>query len=156
MGITLEYIQEFLQEMDYEFSIKEEDGLIPKSIVTVVNYEDEKAEMSMMVLDDGRVFRLQLEPFAENEKKEFSVPFTHKNIKAFMAQLLYSNFKNKFGSWEYKSTTGNVRFTVEIPLEDSEITKNQFARIINSFTTALRHQKEIKQALQTGISVELK
>lgn len=46
------------------------------------------------------------------------------------ASLLNHNSETKFGTWEVDAEDGQIKHTVEIPLEDNTLTEKQFKRII--------------------------
>jgi hypothetical protein len=92
---------------------------------------------------------LQAEPLDDN-KKPLDVAKDHKYLCVLLPQLLYYNYMTKFGTWEYDPSDGDLRFAIEIPLEDATMTEGQFRRIMSMMETSLEQVANIKHILKTG------
>ena len=130
MAITKHEIQSYIDSLD----------LVAKSgsVLTVHDPDTPSITIEFEVLDAGKTFRA----FAKSEildnminaieEKDFE------SKKADIYELLLSyNATTKLGSWEVENK--NIQFSVEIPVEDSSITKKQFERIFKQ----LDHQSKM-------------
>jgi len=71
-------------------------------------------------------------------------------IETLLPQLLLYNYHLKFGTWEYHKDRGDLRFTVEIPLEDAKMTFKQFEKIISTVQSTLEQVRDIRNIVTTG------
>ena len=91
-----------------------------------------------------------MEPLKDDKSGMFDVSMDHEHIQLLLPQLLYANYQTKFGTWEYDPSDGDIRFAIEIPLEDAHMTQKQFRRIMSGVSTALKAQKKFKTIIKTG------
>jgi len=143
MAVTLEEIGKFLDNLEITYQ-KEEDV-----IMFGISNDDEHAMVFVRAKEDGELFDLQMEPLDENHEA-FDLPKESKHMQKILAHMLYMNYKAKFGSWEYDPSDGDIRFSIEIPLEDATMTQNQLTRIISMLNTQTGQIKQIKTLLETG------
>ena len=74
----------------------------------------------------------------------------HKHQLLVLQYLLDRNYREKFGTWELDPTDGEVRFAVEIPLEDNTLTEKQFNRIMYRALNTQENFEAIHTILETG------
>lgn len=112
------------------------------------NLEEQQGESFTVIIrsiESGNLFQLQAEPKNGLDKKP-----THSFINKMYKQILLYNYQSKFGTWEYNKFRGDIRFAVEIHLEDSLITFNQFNRIVNRVESNLKNISELKNIFIKG------
>jgi len=146
MAFTLDQIGQYLTAMELRFDYDKEQALI----LTWISYEEEKGMVFIRELKDGAIFSLELDPLVDAGDWEFDVEMSHKHIHLLLPQLLYANYQTKIGSWEYDPKDGDIRFTIEIPLDDAPITYKQFQSIIESTKRALKEAFGFKEIITTG------
>lgn len=146
MAFTLEQIGEYLKELEFNFEHDTERD----AIVTGAGKDGQSAMIFIRAKEDGEMFSLQMEPLNDDKSGPFDIPMDHEHIQLLLPQLLYANFQSKFGTWEYDPSDGDIRFAIEIPLEDAKMTENQFKRIMSMVFTALDEQKKFKTIINTG------
>lgn len=146
MAFTLKQIGEYLTEMEFNF----EDDKERDAIVTGAGNDSESAMIFIRAKENGEMFSLQMEPMKDDKSGMFDIPMDHENIHLLLPQLLYANYQSKFGTWEYDPSDGDIRFAIEIPLEDAQMTQKQFKRIISGVFSALEAQKKFKTIISTG------
>ncbi len=122
MSTTYETIVGFLEKREIHFE-RHEDGAI------LVNYNSEKyrdpqGEANVLIAiqleHDGRFLKI----FVPNAFSYHEGPY-----KAVVLQAaLFVNFQSKMLQFEYDPRDGEIRAMVEFPLEDSELTEEQFFR----------------------------
>lgn len=146
MAITLQDIAKYLQaeEFKYELNVERE------VILTGIGKEDQSGALFIRMKEEGEMFSLEMEPLKDDESGHFDVPVDHPHILLLLQQMLYANYQTKFGSWEYDPNDGDLKFTIEFPVEDGTITAKQFQRIISGAFTALESQAVFKKILETG------
>jgi hypothetical protein len=65
--------------------------------------------------------------------------------------MLYTNYIQKAGTWEYDHHDGDIRFGYTLILEDNDITKEQFERILQIMLFSGRKSAvDILKILETG------
>lgn len=149
MAVTLEQIAGYLSEMGMEFDYDRENEVITSGAGDGSN----AGAIFIRTKENGDIFTLQLEPLDDNHDS-LDPASTHEHIGVLLPQLLYFNYNTKFGTWEYDPSDGDLRFSVEIPLEDALMTEKQFQRIISMLGTSLDHIGKIKHILKTGEAPE--
>lgn len=146
MAVTLEEVAGFLKSTGYKFERIEEKNLITFGI----SKDDETAAIAIKALENGGLFKLIMNPLNIKDKEALKITTDNQYIGLVLQQMLYVNYITKFGTWEYDTKDGEVRFTIEIPLEDASMTQKQFDRVLSGAFTALEYQKKIKNILVTG------
>ncbi len=142
MDTKLEAVGRFLIASTYK--VKRVDDAL---MITLEN-EVARARVYFRTKDDGDILSIELEPLEGD--LHFDLSATHKHLNIVLFQMLRENYKNKFGSWEYNPDVGDLRFTVEIPLADTELSKKQFILIIKMLKRALNTQDELMFIAKNG------
>lgn len=145
MAVTLEEIGGFLETTGYKFEHDQENDLI----LTGLQNKNEKGAIFIKTKENGDVFTLEMEPLDE-EGNPFDISLASDHVGLVFQQMLYANYNTKFGTWEYDPSDGDLRFTVEIPLEDATMTQKQFDRVLSGANTALEYQSKFKYILEHG------
>lgn len=146
MATNLEIIKSYLTKFNMHFNeIKERNELF-------LTFGNDKNRLGMIIstIDNGAIFVAIIKLLKQNGENWdfFGVAKDHKNINLLFNELLKYNYELKFGSWEFFE--GDLRFVVKIPLMDSELLSNQFARILNIFPTILEYGEKIFYILEHG------
>jgi hypothetical protein len=99
--------------------------------------------------ENGNIFDATMQIFDEN--KNFISLKDKEYAGKVLEFILLKNYETKFGTWEYDPADGDVRLSVEIPLEDALMTQKQFSRIIQMMITdGTNTSSKIKEILKTG------
>ena len=145
MAFTLQQIAGYLDGMGLRYDHNKDNDVV----LSGLSDGESSGAIFIRALEDGDVFDLQLEPL-DGKKKNLDIPKEHEHIKALLLQLLHYNYEAKFGAWEYDPSDGDLKFTIEIPLEDALMTQKQFGRIWSMAQMAVGKIAEIKEILNTG------
>ncbi len=147
MGFTLDEVEKWLGELGMNFT-RDRDNNDDK-IVFGMSDKESKGMAFLRARENGDIFCLEFEPIDDNNKP-LDVEQSHQHINVLLMQMLYQNYITKFGTWEYDPNDGDIRFVVEIPLEDAKMTKNQFRRVLSILGDALEFIPKMKHILATG------
>jgi len=125
MATTVEQIVGFLEQLEIKFSRRDDGTLV------IISGNDTDTQASFVRLkEDGEMFSLETNIYdSESDMIKLAADSPHK--LAIFEYILMRNFTLKFGCWEVDSGDGEIRFTVEFPLEDSQLTLKQFTRIVS-------------------------
>ena len=126
MAITLDLIKEYCGERELKYQ-EEEGKLLLGFMHELPDGEAAKIHMGIHLLEDGELFMLECIVLPPGALKE------HENREAFLLSLLHHGWMTPFGAAEMDDD-GELRFRVEMPLEDNTLTIKQFTRI---YETAL-------------------
>jgi hypothetical protein len=147
MAVSIEQLRRFTEQLGFEF----EEGEAAGGAVLAINVPTETPkgtkELTIFVksYDNGEMFEATMADFLSTELHQKS---EHK-LK-FLFYLLHKAWETKFGTPEVDKD-GEVRFLVEIPLLDAEMTLKQFERILRVATqTAVEIALEGGQILMDG------
>ncbi len=128
MGMSLETISKWLDEDDTKHHHDQE-----KEVIIFGAKGDVQTIHFIRLREEGELFDYQVQIRVDDEN--LVVPSDHTNINKLLQYLLHKNYVTKFGCWEYDYTDGDIRFSVEIPLEDGSLTQKQFNRITSMMYT---------------------
>ena len=143
MAVTLEEIGNFLDKLEFNYKTEKD------MIITGLGDETNSFMIIIKARDDGRVFDLNAHIVDKEAKNALNAQGEH--VGMLLPQLLYYNYKTKFGTWEFDPSDGELQFCVEIPLEDAKMTQKQFERIISMLSTVIdEHIPEIISILKEG------
>ncbi len=146
MSITLGQIAEFLEKREMRFERDDEKDFVTTGIGDAEN----SAILFIRARDDGANFNLQMEPIKKDKSGMLDVDNDHPHLHKLLMFLLLKNYQMKYGNWEYDYNDGDLRFAVEIPIEDGDMTYSQFERVISVCFTALDDIKNIQYILDNG------
>lgn len=143
MAVTLKEISSWLDIEEIKHEISDE-----KIIFGAGDGENTQGYF-IKTVDDGKVFDASMQILDEN--KDFVSLKEHINAGKVLEFILLRNYQTKFGTWEYDPADGDIRLTVEVPLEDALMTQKQFSRIIQMMITdGTNTSVKIKHILKTG------
>lgn len=145
MAFTLKEIGAYLKKNKMSFDIDKE-----KEILTLgMSDGTEKGALFIRAKEEGKIFSLEMEPM-NDVKKPLDIPNDHPHLNLVLPQLLFANYKTKFGTWEYDPSDGDLKFSIEFPIEDGTITQQQFERVLSGVNTAFEYQAKFRHILETG------
>ena len=145
MAITLNEISRWLEEDDTKHQVKEE-----KDLIVFGAQGDVKTAHFIKLRENGDMFKYEIQMLDE-EQNMFKVDKNHQYIQTILEYLLYENYNTKFGCWEYDYNDGDLKYTIEIPLEDATMTQKQLKRISSlAFGDVDTMFNNITKILKTG------
>lgn len=144
MAFTLEEIGAYFNN-DVKFEIDTEQ----ESLIFGMTDGTEKGMVFIRARENGEVFSLEMEPLNEDQSR-FDIPSNHPHVHLALPQLLFANYSTKFGTWEYDPNDGDLKFSIEFPIEDGTITQKQFERILSGVSSAFEYQAQFRHVLETG------
>ncbi|GMV41632.1 MAG: hypothetical protein AMXMBFR64_33480 [Myxococcales bacterium] len=144
MATTVREIAGFLDERGIKYDIKGDSRIVTGfRTKSFTNVEGEKSIVVVILLqEDGRYFQVYapLAMRAEGPHQE-----------AFMKACMAVQWKTKLIQFEMDPQDGEIRPTVEFPLEDAPLTAAQLHRSIGGLITLLEeYYPVLEKALKTG------
>ncbi len=147
MAISLEEIEQFLiaDKFTYEFYKN------PMRVIVVrMHHEGKRGALHILMADEDRFFSLGVDPRSDDNKGTLNVPIDHPHRSLVFQQMLYANYKNKFGTWGYNPVDHKIRFWIKIPVEDGIFTLGKFEQIMMGAYNALKASTIFETILTTG------
>lgn len=143
MAVTLKEISEWLDIEEIKHEMNDE------RIAFLAGDEDNTQAYFIKAKENGDLFDATMQIVDENQKSLSLKEQEHAG--KVLEFILLKNYETKFGTWEYDPADGDVRLTVEIPLEDALMTQKQFSRIVQMMiTSGTKTSVQIKEILKTG------
>jgi len=144
MAITLDEVKGWLdtQNLTYQES-ENHDAAVHLSF----SDEEFNGYLKIELEEDGELIQFYCNQIIDDEMLKIK---EHKHKFLVLQYLFDRNYQEKFGTWEVDPTDGEVRFAVEIPLEDNTLTEKQFLRILNRAVGTQENFEEIHKILETG------
>lgn len=144
MAMDLQTISGWLDEDGVNHQVIED-----KDLIVFGAKGDVQTSHWIRLKEDGEMFSYQVQLRVDDDN--YAVPTGHKNELILLRYFLHENYTTKFGCWEYDYNDGDIRFSVEIPLEDGKITQNQFKRICSlTFGNVDTMMSKVQDILETG------
>ena len=146
MATTLQQVKGYLDEKGFKYSIDEKKQLI-RTGFNMDHYVDSDGDKSVRI-----VVRL----YEDGEFIEVLAPnlYTYKdgpNALALLQACLIASWRTKMVQFEYDPSDGEIRATIEVPIEDSTMTSRQFHRILGGLLTFVdKFHPMLKEAMDTG------
>ncbi|MDO9304427.1 MAG: hypothetical protein Q7T77_03810 [Sulfuricurvum sp.] len=143
MAVTLKEISGWLdiEEINHELS--------DEKIIFGAGDGDNTQAYFIKTKENGDIFDVTMQIVDENQ--HFVSLKDKEHAGKVLEFILLKNYETKFGTWEYDPADGDVRLSVEIPLEDALMTQKQFNRIIKMMITdGTNTSAKIKHILKTG------
>jgi len=144
MAIKLDQIKSFLDAREIKYFDAPKHNA---SVHLVYGDDDFTGYVKIELEEDGELIQFYCNEIIEDEPLKVK---DHKYQLVVLQYLLDKNYKEKFGTWELDPKDGEVRFAVEIPLEDNTLTEKQFDRILRRTLGTQENFEEIHQILKTG------
>lgn len=144
MAMTLKEVSTILTELDFEHKLFEEKDLI----LSAGGRKKGRLSYYIRCRDEGKTFSMEAQ-LLDDENNNIAVK-DNEYMPTLMAYLLLQNYQTKFGTWELDPKDGDIRFNVEIPLEDNTLTKSQLKRITAIMNNTSNEARNIKSIVATG------
>jgi len=120
MATTVEQIATFLDNRGWFYEIDEQ----AQRILTRVQAENiENFVIVIHLHEQGRFFEMFAPRILSNIQK-------HRFKEAILQTMLCISWETKMLQWEYDPFDGEIRAVIEFPLEDAEMTEQQFNRCL--------------------------
>jgi hypothetical protein len=145
MAVTLEEIGAWLDAKEVNYDVNREESTIAFGVT------DGKTTsfITLKLKENGEMFQIYINNMVD--KKIFLKIKGHKHMALVFQYMLKLNYDEKFGTWEADLADGEVRFAVEIPLEDALMTEKQFTRVFDHINKGGSNGfSQILQILETG------
>lgn len=144
MAIQLASVARYLQSKEITF--KEQGNYLLTSFEVDTSAGKVSALMCFSTPLDGRVFSIESANFLPKE-----VMGKLLENREFVLSLLNFGWRTPFGACELSSDGDELRFVIEVPLEDATLTEAQFATLTNGIIEGTRAVSELAlQALGKG------
>jgi len=127
MAVTAKEISTWLDNQDIKHRIVNESEIL---FSININSGDRYIGINIKVQEDGELFQVYSNLLIDEEANMLKVK-DHQYSFLILQYILSLNYEDKFGTWEFDPTDGEIRLAVEIPLEDAIMTEKQFKRILN-------------------------
>ena len=146
MAITLTQLEQYLDRLELKYTTRE-DG----TIVLLSGSDTQTQGTFLKLKEDGEMFSMETNLYDANNDM-IKIPADSPHKLAIFEYILDKNFTLKFGCWEIDSNDGEIKFTVEFPIEDSNVTEKQFLRIMSIVmgTSANEMFSEVRRVIKTG------
>jgi hypothetical protein len=146
MATSLEKISELLTKADVKHTVEAEFNRIVTGTATEL-YKDPEGRPGVLVfiaLDEDGGYVSFIAPTVYLYKEG-----PHKG--AVLEACMLVSYMTKFVQFEYEPDSGRVHATIELPLEDSELTQRQLFRCLHALTSIIdEHYDIIQGAINTG------
>jgi hypothetical protein len=145
MATNLQQIASFLDNRDWRYHLEPQKN----RIITAVNSETvDKFVIVIKIEEDGKYLSLFIPELLSIKDH------VYKGV-AFQTMLAIA-WEVKLLRWEYDSSDGEVRTSVNLPLEDAPLTEKQFNRLLSGLIRLTeRGMERLQQVLATGNDPEL-
>ena len=146
MATTLQQVKGYLDEKGFKYDLDEKKQLI-RTGFNMDNYADSDGDKSVRI-----VVRL----YENGEFIEVLAPnlYTYKegpNALALLQACLIASWHTKMIQFEHDPSDGEIRATIEVPIEDSTLTSRQFHRVLKGLITFVdKFHPMLKGAMDTG------
>ena len=147
----MEQVKACMDEMGFKYHIDAERSVLGSGFVTE-NYKDEDGEHHLRVVirldEDGEYLAL----FAP---KTYVCRPDHPSARAVFETAARMQYCRKLICWEYDPRDGEVRASVSLPLEDSQLTSRQFHRCLHGLISLVDDSYgQFRHALETGTCLD--
>ena len=146
MATTVDQMIEFVEALKIKYT-RRDDGTI-----VMISGDDNDTQASFIRLkEDGEMFSMETNIY-DKESSMIKIASDSPHKLAIYEYILMRNFTLKFGCWEVDTGDGEIRFTVEFPLEDASLTLKQFTRVISIVMGKQAGEmfSELRRVINTG------
>jgi len=145
MAVELQTLSNWLNNMEIKHHMDTKDS----KIFSGGNNDGNKIIVKIKLTENGEMFQIYSNLVIDDDLNELKIK-DHEHAGLVLQQMLKINYEEKFGTWEFDPTDGEVRFAVEIPLEDAVMTENQFQRIFKHVFNSADNFGILTKILETG------
>ncbi|MBD2181065.1 hypothetical protein H6S82_12540 [Planktothrix sp. FACHB-1355] len=142
MATTLPQIAHYLDERGWKYKLDEENNCI---ITGVKAKNVENFWLVINLMENGEYFQMVAPQLLTGVKDH-----VYKGV--LFQTLLALSWETKMVRWEYNQLDGEVRASIEFPLEDGGLTQRQFDRCLNMLIQLVDElaMPRLKTVLETG------
>nr|WP_320135062.1 YbjN domain-containing protein [uncultured Amphritea sp.] len=147
MAITLNKLEQYLDELEFNYQQKDEDTLLTGA-------KDENGQVMIVIrlMEDGEFLQIRTVQHLDDLVKEAN----DENRAALLSWMLYRNYQTKLGAWEYDPSDHDHHISIGFGIEDGDLTLKQFARMLNTITKSCEIIPEMKQVLCVEAEIDPK
>lgn len=143
MAVTLEEVSNWLDNSDIKHGTNDDNTKI------IFGATDKKTiGIKIEIEEDGDL--VQVYSNLLDDERDILKIKDHEHSALVLQHILTINYNEKFGGWEFDPKDGEIRFAVEIPLEDASMTEKQFNRILGHIMNSEKHFLDILKIMETG------
>jgi hypothetical protein len=144
MAVTLKEIKGWLDSKGLSYFDAEQHD---SAVHLHMSSGDFKGYMKIELEEDGKLIQFYYNQIIEDATLKVK---DHKHQLLVLQYLLDRNYQTKFGTWELDPEDGEIRFAVEIPLEDATMTTSQFNKIFDRVVNTNENFVAINKIMETG------
>lgn len=146
MGTSFEEIKGFLDEKKLKYTVT------PKGYITLLfgtdNYKKADGDKGILLVIDLAEDAELIKVIAPNAYKYKEGPYKLAVLEACM----HAGYRSKFIQYEYDPNDGEIRLTIDLPLEDAKLTARQLYRVVSALVEILdSYDSAIRGAIETGV-----
>ncbi len=144
MAIELSQVTDWLDSKGLRYKQAEQH---PAAVHLMFGDDDFDGYVKIELEEDGELIQFYCNQIVDSAPLRVK---DHEHELHVLKHLLDLNYQEKFGTWEVDPSDGEVRFAVEIPLEDNTLTEKQFMRMLGRTLKTQENFEQINQILETG------
>jgi hypothetical protein len=147
MAVTLIEVKRWLDnlEIGYQESQKQESIIL----FGFQGKNESTYGVKIELEEDGELLQIYCNLLIDEDQNILKIK-DHEHKALVLQHILNINYNEKFGAWEFDPSDGEIRFAVEIPLEDAKMTEKQFKRIFGHIMSSDERFLEILKIMETG------
>ncbi|MEB3829443.1 hypothetical protein [Phormidium sp. CCY1219] len=123
MATSLAQIAQYLDNVQWRYQIDRSQSRIHTRVKA---QHVERFCITIELLEEGKFFQIYA-------PRLLSGVAQHPHRELIFRTLLSLSWRTKMLKWEYDAIDGEVRASIELPLEDAPLTQAQFSRILSGF-----------------------
>jgi hypothetical protein len=147
----MDQVKAFMDENAFKYRVDEDRNVLISGFVTE-EYKDEDGEHHLRVVirvDEGGEYLSFFAP------KTYVCRPGHASVRAVLETAARMHWCRKLICWEYDHRDGEFRASVNLPLEDSLLTHQQFHRCLHGLIDLVdKSYAQFKHALDTGTCLD--
>ncbi len=143
MGATLEQIATYLDQRKLPYHLRPEQSLI---IVDVVTDDDDTLTVVVKLEEKGNFFKVFVPQVVAGVQN-------HSHKTAILQTMLVISWETKMLQWEYDPVDGEIRAIIEFPLEDANLSEQQFDRCFDGLVEMVADWAlpRLKEVMNSGL-----
>jgi hypothetical protein len=143
MSATLTQIETYLEERGWPFQSQPEKSRV---LLRLQSEKDQELLVVIQLDEEGRFFKLFAPQVLAGVKD-------HPYKAAILQTMLSISWETKMLQWEYDPSDGEIRAIIEFPLEDAQLTSQQFHRCLDGLIEIVGDWAlpRLHEVLSTGI-----
>ena len=146
MAVTLKEISGWLDNRELNHQVLGDKNTI---ILGFQGKDELQCGVKIELEEDGSLLQVYSNLLMNKDQDILKVK-NHEHSALVLQHMLKINYDEKFGTWEFDPKDGEVRFAVEVPLEDATMTEKQFNRIMGHVLDSDSGFSDILKIMETG------